>query len=648
MCLRACYQGSKIQMSNRLLRVGVLLVFVGFLATGCVFVKLKQEVQESMSSTVIVGHVSTESAVDGPIIVAAYTKNKGKREVEHYTILHDRGEFELMVKKGKFHIFAYIDSNSNLIYDEGELAGQFGEPKTIIAPAGGVVSHINIVIPKSSGSIDWRTGQAIAKERPRKLYSRLAGTIVDLDDERFGEENGSLGFWEPITFYKSFGGTIYFLEEYDPGKIPILFIHGAGGSPRGWTYFVDNIDRSRFQPWFYYYPSGARMRSMSHLLLWKLQNLQIKYKFDTMVITAHSMGGLVARSFIMDHSVVFPYVKLFISLATPWGGDKMAEYGVKQAPAVIPCWIDMQPEGDFIQSLYQKQMPEEVDFYMFYGHRGSRNPFRSNNDGTITLSSLLDRRPQAEAKMSYAFDEDHASIVYSKEVLDQYNMILDAFAAEQSDSVLPAGGYVKLNFTYDYPAERGRPWPMLVLSAIGKKQKEIEVALRPEDDGKVLGPFPNGNYTASIFAEGVKGIKNKVPISVQNSHINQLNFSFIPDGMLKVYVTTAIKPENKVVGMPGWEDRPQDNTIVVQSISLKGNGVHRIFQPVDLAKFNWREMETSRTDYLYNGYLRVFGLPVGEYELVVRAEGYKTMVRKLRVTPGKEGSVVFCELSSEK
>ncbi|OEU50168.1 MAG: hypothetical protein BA866_01290 [Desulfobulbaceae bacterium S5133MH15] len=27
------------------------------------------------------------------------------------------------------------------------------------------------------------------------------------------------------------------------------------------------------QPWFFSYPSGARIRSMSHLLLWKLLNL---------------------------------------------------------------------------------------------------------------------------------------------------------------------------------------------------------------------------------------------------------------------------------------------------------------------------------------------------------------------------------------
>ena len=124
---------------------------------------------------------------------------------------------------------------------------------------------------------------------------------MKLDDERFSAENGSQGIlgrdWISI---KKIGGNIFFLEEYDPEKIPILFIHGAGGTPKGWEYFVNNLDRSRFQPWLFYYPTGARLKAMSYLLFWKLYNLQIKYKFDTLYLTAHSMGGLVARSLIMD------------------------------------------------------------------------------------------------------------------------------------------------------------------------------------------------------------------------------------------------------------------------------------------------------------------------------------------------------------
>ena len=154
------------------------------------------------------------------------------------------------------------------------------------------------------------------------------------------------------------------------------------------------------------------------------------------------MGGLVARSFIVNYGPQFPYVKLFISLATPWGGDRMAEYGVKQSPVVIPSWIDMQPDGDLIESLYRTKMPESISFYMFSGHKGTRNPFRSNNDGTITLSSLMDYRPQSEAKMNYAFNEDHTSILLINEVLAQHNTILKEFYEKQNASLHRSGGYL--------------------------------------------------------------------------------------------------------------------------------------------------------------------------------------------------------------
>jgi pimeloyl-ACP methyl ester carboxylesterase len=158
----------------------------------------------------------------------------------------------------------------------------------------------------------------ISAVKPKRLYSRQAGAVVNLADDLFSEEIGAEGFWEPGSFFNKFGGNIYFMEKYDPNKIPILFIHGAGGTPRGWRYFVDHIDRTRYQPWFFYYPTGSRIDGMSYLLFWKLLNLQTKYKFNKLYITAHSLGGLVARSFIVNYGPRFLYVRLFVSLSTPW------------------------------------------------------------------------------------------------------------------------------------------------------------------------------------------------------------------------------------------------------------------------------------------------------------------------------------------
>ncbi len=632
--------GSKRGPSMVFNRMTVALLIICLVATGCFFAKVKEEVREVLASTVLVGRISTAFPGKGPIIVAAYALNKGKREVAHYTVLHDCGEYELMVAKGNYYVVAYWDKNSNLVYDAGEPAGQYGGPKIVTAPAGGVVGDINITIPEKEQKIDVPSGFEISSVKPHKLYSRLAGAIVDLDDERFSEEYGSKGFWEGVSFFKELGGNIYFLEEYDPQKIPILFIHGAQGTPKHWKYFAENIDRTRFQPWFFYYPSGARIQSMAYLLLWKLDNLQNKYHFDRLYITAHSMGGLVARSFLMDHGAYFPYVKLFISLATPWGGAGIAEYGVKQSPAVVQCWIDMQPESPFIQSLYRTKMPETVSFYMFYGHRGSRNPFRSNNDRTIAFTSLLDLRAQSEAKMNYAFNEDHASIITSKEVLEQYNMIINTFDEKKGVSSRQSGGYLKIHYSYNDPFEGERPPPTLVLRPVDKKNAEKAINLSADDSGRRLGPFPAGDYLATFGALTAIGKRN-VPVTIESNETSELKVVLTHDNIIYGTLISALQSKDWSAGMP------YKMTFTIQSITLEGAGIHRKLQRLEGEDVNLYDYLIPRADFYYKGNFFFFGLPPGEYELNIRAQGYKPFVKKCFVKAGKPNDPMLVELAPE-
>ncbi len=621
-------------------RMTVILLFICLAATGCALIKVNEENAQALASTVLVGRISTAFPGKGPIIVAAYTMNQGIKEVVHYTVLHDFGEYELMVAKGNYKVFAYWDKNSNLIYDAGEPAGQYGDPKMVSAPAGGVVGGINISIPEKAQNIDVPSGFEISAVKPHKLYSRLAGAIIDLDDELFSEEHGSKGYWEAVSFFKEFGGNIYFLEEYDPQKIPILFIHGATGTPKGWKYFVDNIDRTRFQPWFFYYPSGSRIKGMSYLLFWKLENLKNKYNFERLYITAHSMGGLVARSFIIDHGAHFPHVKLLISLATPWGGAGMAEYGVRQSPAVIPCWIDMQPESAFIQSLYKKKLPESVNFYMFFGHSGSRNPFRSNNDSNISFSSLLDSRAQSEAKMNYAFNEDHTSIIYSKEVLEQYNTIINTFDEKLGASSHRSVGYLKIHFSYDSPFEGERPSPTLILQPIGKKNAETTIELSANDNGRILGPFPIGDYLATFGALTAIG-QRYVPVTIENNETSELNYLLTPDNIVHGSLTSALQSKDWSAGMPYEAD------FTIQSITLNGSGIHRKLHILEGEDVNVFDYTIPRADLYYKGHFVFFGLPPGEYKLVIRAQGYKPFVKKCFVKTGKQLDSILVELTSE-
>lgn len=626
---------------------GLILLLVCFIAAGCTMARLKKDVSQSLESTILVGHVSTPFPGKGPIVVAAYAMNKGAAEVAHYTVLHDAGEYELLIRPGSYYVFAFWDKNGNLVYDADEPAGQYGDPKLVSVPAGGVVLQIDFEIPEKGGKIDFLPGGEISPVKPQKLYSRLAGAVADLDDQRFSAENGKKGFWEPTEFFKEFGGNIYFLEEYDPRKIPILFIHGAGGTPAGWRYFVDHIDRTRFQPWLFYYPTGARIKSMSYLLYWKLYNLQIKHKFDRLYITAHSMGGLVARSFIVDYGRHFPYVKLFVSLATPWGGDRMAEYGVRQSPAVIPSWIDMQPEGEFIKSLYGTKMAETTSFYMFSGHRGGRNPFQSNNDGTISLSSILDLRPQAEAKMNYMFNEDHASIAFSKDVLAQYNMIVNTFDEKNGASNDRSGGYLKLHYAYDGPFAGALPWPSLVLRPPGKKHGETIIALSANDDGRVLGPFPPGDYFASLTAMAAKPGEKNVPIAIRSGQTKELRFVLTPDGTIAGYATAALRPEDRPAGMPADRYLPADKQIAIQAITLSGAGIQRTLRPLEGDDVDYIDYIVSRADFCYKGSFFFFGLPAGDYDLAIHARGYQPFTQKYSVLPGKQDEQRATELTPE-
>lgn len=246
----------------------------------------------------------------------------------------------------------------------------------------------------------------------------------DLAGDAFSVTRGKSGYWSPRKFFAELGADVYAPDEYDPAKTPILFVHGAAGSPQDWRYFVAHIDRTRYQPWFFYYPSGAPVPDMSEILYRKLLEIQEKYQPRRLYITAHSLGGLVVRSMLGEHGDSLPWVKLFISISTPWGGESLARMGVRLSPVVVPSWNDLCPHGRFLKSLFMKPLPPGIDYYLLFSHRGGHGIVRPNNDGTVTLASQLRPEAQAEAKRIIGFDESHTGILSSQEVLARYDALL--------------------------------------------------------------------------------------------------------------------------------------------------------------------------------------------------------------------------------
>jgi len=253
----------------------------------------------------------------------------------------------------------------------------------------------------------------------------------------FAPQSGETGYWKPLTFLRDFGIGVYFIEAYDPDKIPILFVHGAVGTPAAWKTIVGHIDRRQYQPWFFSYPSGLRLDKLGRALNSIITILHAEHGFNTLYVTAHSMGGLVARSFILKKGYEDrqDYIKLFVSISTPWNGHRASKKGIEQAPAVVPSWYDMVPKSDFIQSIYMRKLPAGMKYYLFFSFRGNCSMMMENNDGTVELSSELDYRAQSDAVRIIGFDEDHTGILASQNVIDQYNRILNSLMPDRPSRI---------------------------------------------------------------------------------------------------------------------------------------------------------------------------------------------------------------------
>ena len=623
----------------------VFFVTLSFLLSSCALLQVREEVNTLQKSTVFVGIVSsTLSDHDMPVVVAAYSKKDNRRAIVHYTTLHEPGPYELMVPTGTHNIVAFGDMNKNLIYDNGEPAGQILSAEQVSPPVGGVAGNLDIVITeKNSNKIDLPIGSEMPPKTYEGFHSTCPGAIANLDDTIFSDEYGKKGFWAGLEFFREIGGNVYFLEEYDPKKIPILFVHGAAGSPQNWRTFFKNIDRTKYQPWFFYYPSGSSLDSMSYLLFWKLQNLQTKYKFKELYITAHSMGGLVVRSFLVNYGYLFPSITNFISISTPWGGEELAEIGVKYSPAVIPAWRDMQPGSEFINSIFSKKIPPAVDHYLFFGHKGNRNILRPNNDRVVTLASQLDQRSQKDAKMIYGFNEDHVSILSSNHVISQYNSILaDIYTKSKASNTLQ-GNRLYVDFSFEFPEDLPKPTMGLYLHPVDEKGVESWIYISPEDTGREHGPFASGNYEASIIAPAFVPEPISIPVSIKEGTVPRVQFSLKPVGFLRGYVV-----KNEKTYMQAGEDRQPDTEVEIQSVSLKGNGIYRTLTPLQEEERGYFDLYLehylSETDFTSQGTFFFFGLSAGKYELTINAKGYEPYSKICNIKLGHYQDTIIIEL----
>ena len=105
---------------------------------------------------------------------------------------------------------------------------------------------------------------------------------------------------------------IRMLEPYQPGKIPVIFVHGLASSPITWAplfndLLADPTLRDRYQFWSYFYPTGdpfpTSAADFREALVKLRQDLDPEHQdaaFDQTVLLGHSMGGLLCKLMTID------------------------------------------------------------------------------------------------------------------------------------------------------------------------------------------------------------------------------------------------------------------------------------------------------------------------------------------------------------
>ena len=110
---------------------------------------------------------------------------------------------------------------------------------------------------------------------------------------------------------------LYFLQPYDPNKIPVVLIHGLVSSPDAFKTTINDLApepwfRQHYQIWLYNYPTATpwlfnsmRFRSQMRSACAYARTKGNEHKLKQMVVIGHSMGGLIARSSVTKPGSVF-------------------------------------------------------------------------------------------------------------------------------------------------------------------------------------------------------------------------------------------------------------------------------------------------------------------------------------------------------
>ena len=353
-------------------------------------------------------------------IVAFSSKYQPNEQVEMMYFEVTGSHYGMSLPEGHYDLLVFADINGDDVFKQTEVVGQ----RTINLDSGTVpntvLGQLDVRLAEPT-TLDWDVAIRVPDTNGRaESVFYPAGTLRTLDDPIFDPSFSTLGMYDPASFLEQAPTMFYALEDDLGFKIPVIFVHGINGSAREFAPLVDQLDRQRYKPWFFHYPSGGDLDQMAELFYQIFLSGKV-YESSGMpiIVVAHSMGGLIVREAINKYQgrPRENKVHLLVTMATPFGGHSAAAKGEENGLIVLPSWRDLNPNNDFIRDLYRKPLPEFVKHELIYAYQNpSSIELGENSDGVVALTSQLRQEAQKQATGQFGFDNSHTDILDSQEV----------------------------------------------------------------------------------------------------------------------------------------------------------------------------------------------------------------------------------------
>jgi pimeloyl-ACP methyl ester carboxylesterase len=407
---------------------------VALLAGGCAF-RTAREVKRAGTVAFVAGSVTAADGTAGTYVLLYATGKDNKVLVDGISELSElTSTWSFMCEEGdQYVVGAFKDLNANGSRDAGEPAGYLGVDAPMTLTARTQIRGLAITLDRAT-----ETRPRYPLDTRGEASGRLAtlrfsmGDVVKLDDPRFDPKKASTGLWTPLEALRSSGAGVFFLQPYDPKRIPVLFVHGIGGAPKDFAVMIERLDTARFQPWVFYYPSGFRLETPAAALTNNLPRLREKLGFKTLYVVAHSMGGLVSRRAILDLDADPRHrdmVGLFVSAAAPYAGHSAVKWGLRLAPEPVPSWLDLEPGSAFLKTL-ERPLSARIPFYLLFSfRRGNNLLLPMSSDSVVPVESQLPMWAQRDAIRSWGFDCEHMGILTEDAPVTTFLDILSRTAA---------------------------------------------------------------------------------------------------------------------------------------------------------------------------------------------------------------------------